>query len=323
MRRFAVSKTSPLPEQSFAGDVRRGLAKRGQKELNPEYFYDDVGSALFDVITLLPEYGLWRADARLLRQHSAELAALLDHPSLVVELGSGSGSKTRWILSELASRQPITYCPIDISEAALQRCGSELASIDSVKIIPFAQSYLEGLREALRLRPANATVLVLFLGSTIGNFAPEQATEFLGSIRGVLHRGDILYLSADLEKDHERMVAAYDDSIGVTAAFNLNLLARINRELGGKFVLSRFRHRALYNEPERRIEMHLQSTIDQAVPVGDSLVVRFKREETIRTECSYKFRCSDIRELARSAGFACEAQWTDGEWPFAQSVLRA
>ena len=323
MRRSVASKISLLQEQDFADDVRRGLTRRGQKELNPKYFYDDVGSALFDVITVLPEYGLWRADARLLRQYSASLAERLDRPSLIIELGSGSGSKTRWILSELAARQPVTYCPIDISESALQRCCRELGSIDSVKIVPLAQSYLDGLRQALCLRPANTTVLILFLGSTIGNFAPEHAVEFLSSIRRMLRRGDVLYLSADLEKDPERMLAAYDDSIGVTAAFNLNLLARINRELEGQFVLSRFRHRALYNEAERRIEMHLQSTMDQAVPVGDSLVVRFKREETIRTECSYKFRCTDIQELARSAGFECEAQWTDEEWPFAQSVLRA
>ena len=313
----------PISLSEFAEDVRRGLTKSGQKELYSKYLYDEVGSALFDVITALPEYGLCRADARMLRRYSASLAASVERPSLVVELGSGSGSKTRWILSEMGARQPITYCPIDISTSALLRCSLELASIDSVEIVPFAQSYLNGLEQALKLRPANTSVLALFLGSTIGNFEPARAVEFLKSVRGMLEPGDVFYLSADLEKERERMIAAYDDAIGATAAFNLNLLARINRDLGGKFVLSRFQHRARYNEAEHRIEMHLESKIDQTVPVGSDIVVRLRRGETIWTESSYKFRSGSIRELARVTGFDCEGQWVDQEWPLAQSVLRA
>jgi dimethylhistidine N-methyltransferase len=325
---WSLNESRPDPARKswlteFEDDVRRGHSKPGQKELYPRYLYDDVGSALFDVITLLPEYGLWRADARLLRTHSASLAEMVENTSLVVELGSGSGGKTRWILTELAARQAVTYCPVDISESALRRCCLELRSLDSVEILPHAQSYLDGLRQALRLRPVDTPVLVLFLGSTIGNFEPEDAVSFLSAIRSLLHRGDVLYLSADLEKEPDRMIAAYDDPIGVTAAFNLNLLARINRELGGNFVLSRFQHHALYNEAAHRIEMQLQSTIDQSAPIGDDFVVRLKRGETIRTECSYKFRCSDLRKLARDGGFLCETQWIDQEWPFAQSVLRA
>jgi L-histidine Nalpha-methyltransferase len=337
MRHSVVSKTSthvqqdrgfqpvgnPISLHEFAEDVRQGLSRSGQKELFSKYLYDDVGSSLFDVITVLPEYGLCRADARLLRKHSRSLAALADHPSMVIELGSGSGSKTRWILSEMAARQPITYCPIDISESALHRCCLELSTIDSVEIVPIAQSYLEGLQQALRMRPANTSVLILFLGSTIGNFDPGRAVGFLRSVRQELQPGDVLYLSTDLEKDTERMLAAYDDPIGATAAFNLNLLARINRDLGGTFVLSRFQHQARYNESERRIEMHLQSAIDQTVHIGSDLVVRLKQGETIWTESSYKFRCEDVRALAHSSGFDCEAQWIDEEWPFAQSVLRA
>jgi len=335
MRHFVVLKRSSTPRQEpafqpigdpfssaeFAGDVRRGLTKSGQKELYAKYLYDEVGSALFDVITVLPEYGLCRADARLLRKHAGSLAARIDRPSLVVELGSGSGIKTRWVLSELATKQPITYCPVDISESALLRCFRELGSVDSVEIVPLAQSYLEGLDQALRLRPKGTSVLVLFLGSTIGNFEPERAREFLSSVRQCLQPGDVLYLSTDLEKEPRRMIAAYDDPIGATAAFNLNLLGRINRELGGDFVLSRFKHEARYNEREHRIEMHLRSTMDQIVTIGTDLKVRFRQGETIWTESSYKFRCGDIPALA--SGFECEAQWVDEEWPFAQSVLRA
>ena len=336
MRHSAVSKISsaqgrkpafqpigdPISIEEFAADVRRGLTKDGQKELYSKYLYDDVGSALFDVITTLPEYGLFRADARLLRRHSASLAAAVGRPSLVIELGSGSGSKTRWILSELAVKQPIAYCPVDISEAALHRCWLELGYIDSVSIIPIAQSYLDGMDQALRLRPAGTSVLVLFLGSTIGNFDPDRAREFLTAVRHALEPGDVFYLSTDLEKDLNRMIAAYDDPIGATAAFNLNLLARINRDLGGNFDLSQFRHEARYDTRAHRIEMHLRSTRNQSVSVGKDLAVRFKRGETIWTESSYKFQRHDIRELAHATGFKCQAQWVDEEWPFAQTVLR-
>lgn len=312
----------PISLEEFASDVRRGLTKRGQKELYAKYLYDEVGSALFDVITTLPEYGLCRADARLLRRHAASLAARVHHPSLVIELGSGSGSKTRWILSAMAARQAITYCPIDISESALYRCWHELGSVDSVEIVPFAQSYLDGLEQALRLRPSGTSVLVLFLGSTIGNFEPQRARDFLSDVRQLLDPGDVFYLSTDLEKEVGRMIAAYDDPIGATAAFNLNLLARINRELGGDFELSRFRHEARYDSREHRIEMHLRSTADQIVRIGSDLQVFLRNGETIWTESSYKFRLQDILALAESTGFKCEAQWIDEEWPFAQSVLR-
>jgi uncharacterized SAM-dependent methyltransferase len=164
---------------------------------------------------------------------------------------------------------------------------------------------------------------VLFLGSTIGNFEPDRAVEFLNSVRGLLRPGDVFYLSADLVKDRKQMIAAYDDPIGATAAFNMNLLARINRELGGEFVLSRFRHRARYNEKVHRIEMHLESLEDQTVAIGRHFVATLNRGETIWTESSYKFHLGDIQRLARLSGFQCETQWVDPEWAFAQSVLRA
>jgi L-histidine Nalpha-methyltransferase len=313
----------PISLDEFAQDVRRGLTKPGQKELYAKYLYDDIGSALFDVITLLPEYGLYRADARLVRRYATSLAARMNRPSLVAELGSGSGGKTRWILSAMAAKNPITYCPIDISESALYRCWHELGAVDSVEIVPFAQSYLDGLEQALRLRPADTSVLVLFLGSTIGNFVPKRARQFLSAVRQLLQPGDVLYLSTDLEKETRRMIAAYHDSIGVTAAFNLNLLARINRDLGGDFVLSRFQHEARYDAQEHRIEMHLRSMTKQAVTIGNNLKIDLREGETIWTESSYKFRLRDIPRLADASGFHCEIQWVDDEWPFAQNVLRA
>jgi len=306
----------------FAEDVRAGLSRDGQKELYSKYLYDDVGSALFDAITVLPEYGLTRADARLLHRHAHAIANRMRHASLVVELGSGSGTKTRWILSALAALHPLTYCPIDVSESALEKCWRELRQIDSVEIVPLAQSYLDGLRQAVELRKPDSPLLVLFLGSTIGNFEPERAEEFFSDIRQLLMPGDVFYVSADLQKEIPRIIAAYDDPIGVTSAFNLNLLARINRELNGTFDLSKFSHEARYNIGVNRIEMHLRSLCDQHVSIGSDFTVRLLEGETIWTESSYKFRCDDIVTLASRTGFACETQWTDSEWPFSQSILR-
>lgn len=312
----------PISLAEFAEDVRRGLSMPGQKELFSKYLYDEIGSALFDTITVLPEYGLTRADARLLHRHSDDLAGRLNQSSLVVELGSGSGSKTRWILSALAARQPLTYCAVDVSESALQKCWQELSSIDSVEVVPLAQSYLDGLRQAIQLRQPGASMLVLFLGSTLGNFEPVRAEEFLVDIRRLMVPGDVFYVSTDLQKETARMIAAYDDSIGVTASFNLNLLARINRELNADFDLSQFAHEARYDTTAHRIEMHLRSLVDQGVSIGkDTFALR--RGETIWTESSYKFRCEDIAALAERTGFACEIQWIDDQWPFAQSLLRA
>jgi uncharacterized SAM-dependent methyltransferase len=205
----------------------------------------------------------------------------------------------------------------------LHKCWRDLSQIDSVHIVPLVGSYLEGLQQAVRFRPKGAQLLVLFLGSTLGNFEPDRAEEFVSEIRQLLHPGDVFYLSTDLQKEIPRMIRAYADPAGVTAAFNLNLLARINRELDGKFDLARFQHEARYDTRNNRIEMHLRSTIDQSVPIGDAFTVRLRRGETIWTESSYKFRAEDIVDLARRTGFECEVQWVDQEWPFAQSLLRA
>jgi len=312
----------PISITEFESDVCAGLAKPGQKELYSKYFYDDLGSALFDAITLLPEYGLTRADLRLLRQHARELPGRARHPSVIVELGSGSGDKAREILPYFAVERRITYCPIDLSVAALSRCQRDLDDIRNLEIIPIEDSYVRGLTSASKFRKPGTSVLVLFLGSSIGNFEPDVAEKFLRAVRGTLQAADILLLSTDLVKTTDRMLAAYDDSLGLTAAFNLNLLARINRVLGSSFELKNFEHEARYNHQEQRIEMHLRSRIKQTVSINRNFSVELEQGETIWTESSYKFYPEQIRSLAERAGFKCELQWIDDEWPFAQSLLR-
>ena len=306
----------------FAADVRASLTKPGQRELPSKYLYDEVGSALFETICVLPEYGLTRADARLLQKYAGEIVRRLPSPIQVAELGSGSGKKTRWILEALSRRQEIYYYPIEISPYALAACEKELGQIDLVSIVGYEQPYLEGLRAVGEGREEQDHLLVLFLGSTIGNFDREAGEEFLREMRAILRPGDALLLGTDLEKNVELQLLAYDDPAGVTAAFNMNLLARINRELGADFDLSCFQHEARWNYAERRIEMHLRSLRRQTVriPVA-SLRVMLDEDETIWTESSHKYKAEEIPGMAERTGFRCDGQWTDREWPFAQNLL--
>ena len=286
--------------------------------------YDDVGSALFEVITLLPEYGLTRADERVLRSNADEIIRRVPSPTIVAELGSGSGTKTRWILEALTRREFALYYPIDVSASALHACRNGLGSIDSVNIVEIAGTYTEGLKAVTARRNEGESLLVLFLGSTIGNFERGPAEQFLREIRTLLEPDDSLLLGTDLVKPVSQVVPAYDDPTGVTAAFNLNLLARINRELGADFDLRKFRHEARYNHAENRIEMHLRSEVAQTVniPAAD---FRFTMQagETIWTESSHKFHLADVHRLARATGFVCVEQWVDAEWPFAENLLIA
>jgi dimethylhistidine N-methyltransferase len=308
----------------FARDIRTGLTRTGQKELPSKYLYDDIGSALFEVIGHLPEYGLTRADERLLRRHGDEIVERLPRPVAVVELGSGSGRKTRWLLKALGRRQRTFYYPIEISRAALVRCEQELRDIDALRILGFQREYLDGLLEIAAHRKPDQHLLVLFLGSTIGNFDREAGIEFLSAIRRMLRPGDSLLLGADLEKPAAQLLRAYDDELGVTAAFNLNLLARINRELDGEFDLKQFAHEARINRDARSVEMHLRSTRKQVVTVAAAdVTLRFEPDETIWTESSHKYSAAEISQMASSAGFRCDAQWIDEEWPFAESLLIA
>jgi L-histidine N-alpha-methyltransferase len=308
----------------FAADVRSGLTRPGQKELLSKYLYDDVGSALFEVISHLPEYGLTRADERLLQRHAGEIVDRLDTPVAVAELGSGSGKKTRWILEALSRRQRTFYYPVEISPSALAMCERELSDIDSISIVGFEREYLDGLLEVAAYRKPGEHLFVLFLGSTIGNFDRPAGVKFLAEVRRILEPGDSLLLGTDLEKPSAQLLKAYDDELGVTAAFNLNLLARINRELDADFDLGQFTHVARINREARSVEMHLRSKRWQTVRIAAAdLRVEFLEDETIWTESSHKYSPDEVLPMARDAGFRCQTQWIDDQWPFAENLLIA
>ena len=321
-----VPAITPNATYDFADDVRAGLSRRGQKELPSKYLYDDVGSALFEVISYLPEYGLTRADERLLRKHADEIVDLLGGPVAVAELGSGSGKKTRWLLEALCRRQRTSYYPVEISRSALDMCERELRDIDAISIVGFEREYLDGLAEvaAYRDRDKDRRLLVLFLGSTIGNFDRPAGVKFLAEVRRILEPGDFLLLGTDLEKPESQLLSAYDDELGVTAAFNLNLLARINRDLGANFDLGQFAHVAKINSKARSVEMHLESRRLQRVKIPASRVtIEFLESETIWTESSHKYSAMEMLQIARKAGFEMKGQWIDAEWPFAENLFVA
>ena len=242
----------------------------------------------------------------------------------IAELGSGSGTKTRRILSALYRPHHTRYFPIEISATALAACEREVRDISAVSVVGIEREYLDGLLEVAARRQAYEHLLVLFLGSTIGNFEPAAALVFLKKIRSMLEPGDFLLLGTDLLKPVPVLLDAYDDPLGVTAAFNLNLLARINRELGGNFVLSQFEHEARFNEEARSIEMHLRSRQAQTVSIDAAeITIRFDAGETIWTESSHKYGLPEISRMATESEFECPAQWIDEEWLFAENLWMA
>ena len=307
----------------FATDVRAGFADSEQKWLPAKYFYDDLGSALFEAITLLPEYGLTRADERVVRRCARQLPDRFQNEVIVAELGSGSGRKTRGILEAFRFRQPdLEYFAIDVSRSALETCRNELAPL--ARVTPLECDYLRGIRHLAARRRQHQALLVLFLGSTIGNFNNDDAQRFLTDLCANLQPGDGLLLGADLVKPPSILLPAYDDSLGVTAAFNLNILARMNRELGASFDLRCFQHLAIWNERESTIEMHLCSLVEQTVRIpGADCVASFREGETIWTESSRKYTAQGLRDMAAAAGFRVDGEWTDAEWPFVESLWLA
>jgi L-histidine N-alpha-methyltransferase len=308
----------------FAADVCAGLLRPGQKELPSKYLYDNLGSALFEAICLLPEYGLHRAGARLMQRHASEIARRIRSVSMIAELGSGSGDITRWLLQAYTKHTPVDYFPIDISAHALARCEQELGSIEGVGFHPIELTYHEGLAAVAGKRISGQGLLALFLGSTIGNLDRPAVGRFLADVRRQLKHGDGFVLAADLEKPVPDLLAAYNDSIGVTAAFNLNVLSRLNRELGADFDLTRFSHDARWSAAQRRIEMHIVSRVAQrvSIPVANC-AVEFRAGESIWTESCHKFSRAELAEITQRAGFRTEALWIDSEWPFAQLLLSA
>lgn len=310
---------------SFAQDVRDGLT-RSPKSLPPRYFYDPLGSALFEAICHLPEYYVSRAEEEILRSFAGEMVESFGTPVRLIELGSGSSRKTRLLLAPLAARQStLEYVPIDIDGDLLGTTAKMLSELYPSLAVHPVEADFRGVAPVVAERtaadPAPRNV-VLFLGSTIGNLDPDEQDALLRSIRGALRPGDLFLLGADQRKPRSIVEPAYDDALGVTAAFNLNLLVRINRTLGGHFDLTKFRHRAFFNEAESRIEMHIVSTAAQRVRIDAlDLEVPFQAGETVHTENSYKFDEPAIAALGRRTGFEVARRWTDARALFADTLL--
>ena len=318
---FAAQVPGYNPE--FARAVAAGLTAK-LKSIPACWLYDELGSALFEAITFLPEYGLTRADSELLRRWSDEVIQAAGNPPLIVELGSGTGAKTRHVLAAAAKTKLIRYVPIDISPSALRACEMSLSDMENVRVEGVAATYFEGLERALAERRSGDRALILFLGSTIGNFSPAERGSFLRRLRSAVQPGDSLLLGTDLVKPREILLRAYDDLLGVTAAFNLNVLVRINRELGGVFDIAEFAHEARYDEKHSRIEMHLRSRKAQAVRIRElDLRVVFAEGETIWTESCHKFTAERVRLGGTRAGWQTTAQWVDDQWGFAETLLSA
>src|SRR5882724_1062625 len=310
------------PVSEIVGDVFEGLT-RTPKCLPPRLFYDAAGSALFEEITRLPEYYLTRTESGLLQQYARAIAARVGTNVSVIELGAGTAAKTGTILKALSQRQlRVNYYPVDISVSALQVAAASLeANLPQVRVHPVATNYIA---DSGFLDSVVGKKLVLYLGSSIGNFEPDEALDLLHRMRAHMDVGDYLLLGTDLVKDTSVLLPAYDDAQGVTARFNKNILARINRELGGNFDLNLFRHVALWNPERSRIEMHLESTLDQTAKVKlIGLEVPFKKGERIHTENSYKYTISGVRDTLRSTGFEIESTWTDSKNWFGTHLARA
>ncbi len=308
---FEAGESAGEPPEAFASAVRSGL-RSAPKTLPCRYFYDDEGSRLFEQICDLPEYYLTRTEDTILRDHSDAMVAGWVADPVMVELGSGSSSKTRRLIaSALRAYGSLHYVPIDVSRSILEESAEALVrTFPGLRVTGYAANYRDALEGVARRfdRPK----LFVFLGSSLGNYEVDDAVELLAMLARGMDPADRLLLGTDLDKDPATLEAAYDDSRRVTARFNLNLLARINRELGGRFELDRFAHRARYRHDLRRVEMHLVSLVDQDVAIpGAGLTARFIEGESIHTENSHKYTPELLRSLADRAGFQEEAAWTD------------
>ncbi len=301
----------------FATDVVAGLTAT-PKRLLPKYFYDGAGSALFEQITELPEYYPTRREIGILEEHAGDIAALIPPGAALVEFGSGSSTKTRKVLSTAASLA--AYVPVDISAQFLQQQAAELRrEYPKLAVLPVAADFTRPfeLPDAVRIMPR----VGFFPGSTIGNFEPHEAAAFLRHAGRILGRGATFIVGVDLIKDTQVLQKAYNDPQGVTAKFNLNLLARINRELGAKFNLECFEHHAFFNRERSRIEMHLASLKRQRIKVCGECI-DFRAGETIHTENSYKYSVASFGALARGAGWTPTTVWTDPDNYFSVHTLR-
>lgn len=316
-----TSVADTLREQ-FASDVQYYLALQ-PRQLPSRYFYDALGSALFEAICQLPWYRVTRAELRLLRAHGGAIWGRLF--STIVELGGGSGEKLAALVEACSTtHHPLDLHLIDVSARALDVSSRALSSLDELHIVTHQASYEAGLAEVRLEGQAPGSTLVVFLGSNIGNFDPPGAAAFLGGIRAALGPGDRFLLGADLVKPERELLLAYDDPLGVTAAFNRNLLVRINRELDGDFDVDGFSHRAVWNADASRVEMHLVSVRRQRIRVSAApLQLEVQQGETIWTESSYKYEPEQIVRMLEQAGFSLAGQWIDATDRFALTLVEA
>jgi dimethylhistidine N-methyltransferase len=316
----AINKPAVLVSP-IADEVMRGLSAR-PRDLPPKLFYDAAGSHLFEQITETPEYYPTRTERAILKDFAGEMVQQAGNNLTLVELGAGSASKTQVLIEALLRRQlRADYYPVDVSSSALQGALATLnGHFPRLRVSPIVADYTHLLPD---LKSLPGRKLVLFIGSTIGNFEPEEAEAFLKSVRQSLLPGDALLIGFDLIKDAGVLHAAYNDAQGVTAAFNKNVLVRINRELGGSFDVDGFEHVAFWNRKKSRIEMHLESVYEQTVWVQDlGRGFHFDQGERIHTENSYKFNASSIKRLLRRSGFKLEKSWTDSQGWFCEALGR-
>jgi L-histidine N-alpha-methyltransferase len=306
----------------IAEEVLRGLSTHPRR-LPPKLFYDAAGSHLFEQITETPEYYPTRTERGILKKYAGEIIRQAGNNLTLVELGAGSASKTQVLIEALLRRQlRADFYPVDVSSSALQGALATLnGHFPRLRVAPIVADYTHKIPD---LNSLPGRKLVLFIGSTIGNFEPDEAMAFLKSVHRSLEPGDALLIGFDLIKDAGVLHAAYNDAKGVTAAFNKNMLVRINRELGGSFDVDSFEHVALWNRRKSRIEMHLESVYEQTVWVEDlGRGFHFERSERIHTENSYKFNIASIALLLRRSGFKLETQWTDSQGWFCEALARA
>jgi L-histidine Nalpha-methyltransferase len=321
-----AAATVPTLNDAVLSAALTGLNIKGQKSLPPWLFYDDLGSTLFEQITALPEYYLTRTERAIFTEHAAEIVSALGSDITLAELGAGSAAKTGILLRAASAAQPnVLYQPIDISASALDEAAASISEhIPGVAIIPQVANYIT--ERYTITRPAHHKVLALYIGSSIGNFSPTEAISILCNLRHHLAPGDALLLGVDLapgrHKSVDTLLAAYDDAAGTTAAFNSNILTRLNRDLAADFDLSSFAHRARWNARDSRIEMHLESLVDQTVHIAGKSIA-FTAGETIHTENSHKFTTRALKTLLTNARFTPTRTFTDANHTFAVTLATA
>jgi len=306
-------------EKTFAEEISSSLS-RDSKFISPKFFYDKKGSDLFEKICSTPEYYPTRTEISILKQLQNELPSFLDDDFRLVELGSGSSVKTRLLLDILTSQNNIEYFPIDISEILAESSEQLLSDYENLTITGIIDTYEGGL-EFLRTYDEKKN-LIIFLGSSYGNFSPIDGYKFLEKVYSTMKPGDLFLIGLDLVKEKEILESAYNDSQKITAEFNLNVLSRINDELDADFNLKNFLHHAIYNEKDQRIEMYLKSTTDQSVVISKSnLEMKINKEELIHTEYSHKYRLSEIHDLLDDVGFELKHTWLDKKKHFSLSLV--